>query len=73
MVIAISMNLIKWRATAGDFKVEIDADGFIKQFKWLLDGNDRPDGSAARDRRALNAKLLSHGVDVDKLSERGKE
>jgi len=72
VVIALSMNLIKWRATAGDFKVEIDADGFLENFKWLLDGKDRPEGSTTRSRRALNAKLLSHGIDVDKLNESKK-
>lgn len=72
-VIALFMNLIKWKAIAGDFGIELNADKFHKEFKRLLDGKDWSADITEGDKRTLNAKLLSHRVDVDKLSGREEE
>lgn len=73
VVIALSMNLIKWRVIAGDFTLDITANRFLEQHKRLLDGKDWSKDTSAKDKRRLNAKLLSHGVDVDRLVEKEKE
>lgn len=73
VVIALSMNLIKWKAISGDFSIEINSNDYLEQFRRLLNGKDWASGISAKDKRRINAKLLSHGIDVDKLSEREKE
>ncbi len=73
VVIALSMNLIKWRMISGDFSVEMNANYYLEQTRDLLNGKIWSRDISARDKRRLNAKLLSHGIDVDKLDEREKE
>ena len=73
VVIAMSLNLIKWSAIYGDFSVEMPAQDFIEKFRELLNGKIWSIDIIAKDKRRLNAKLLSHGIDVDKLVEREKE
>ena len=73
VAIALSLNLIKWRAIQGDSSIELTSKEFIEKFKHLLNGKIRAKDISARDKRRLNVKLLSHGIDVDNLSEREKE
>ena len=73
VAIALSMNLIKWKAIGGDLIVEITGKDYLEKTKDLLNGKIRAKDISARDKRRLNAKLLSHGIDVDKLGEREKE
>jgi len=69
-VIALSMNLIKWKVVAGDINVELNADKFLKEFKRLIDGRSSSKDRKPKDYKPLNVKLLSHGIDVDKLASR---
>lgn len=73
VVIALSMNLIKWKMISGDFNIEINSNDYLERFRRLLNGKDWASGISAKDKRRINAKLLSHGIDVDKLGEREKE
>ena len=68
-IVALHKNLIKWRAIYGDFSVEMNANDFIEKFRELLNGKIWSRDISAKDKRRLNAKLLSHGIDVDKLGE----
>lgn len=72
-VIALAMNLIKWRMIYGDFSIEMTSQDYINQFSRLLDGKDWAHDVDKKTKRRINAKLLSHGIDVDKLGEREKE
>lgn len=67
---ALAMNLIKWRVTSGDYGFEMNAEAFLEEFKRLLDGTSWGEGRKPRDYKPLNVKLLSHGIDVDKLANR---
>lgn len=73
VVIALAMNLIKWRGIYGDFSVEMNANYFLEKTRDILNGKIWSKDISARDKRRLNVKLLSHGIDVDKLREGGKE
>jgi len=71
-VMALALNLIKWTITGGDLTVKVDSNAFLREFKNILDGRTWGEGLTEKGNRAINAHLLSHGIDVDKLSE-GKE
>lgn len=69
-VMALAMNLIKWRIKGGELTMKMDSDAFLRQFKNILDGKTWGEGLTEKGNRAINVKLLSHGIDVDKLEDR---
>jgi len=69
-VMALAMNLIKWTIKGGDLAVEMNSGSFLRGFKDMLDGKTWGQGVTEKGNRAINAQLLSHGIDVDKLEDR---
>ena len=72
VTMALFLNLIKMRSSVGGIKVELTAEKMLENLKKHLDGENWSEGFDEKKQRAINVKLRSHGIDVDKLSERKK-
>jgi len=73
VVVALQMKLIKLRGIYGDESVEVTGEDIVKRFKEIINGQAWIRGVSEKDKRRLKVFLLSHGIDIDKLEDRGEK
>jgi DNA-binding CsgD family transcriptional regulator len=62
-VVAIHLNLISVERRAGDMSIRLEEAELLKQARRLIEGLDKPD-MKQKDRIAIRAFLLAHGIDI---------
>lgn len=72
VIVALQMKLIKMRGIYGDASVEITGEDIVKRFRDIINGQAWIRGVSEKDKRRLKVFLLSHGIDIDKLENRGE-
>jgi DNA-binding CsgD family transcriptional regulator len=73
VIVALHKNLIKMRGIYGEASVELTAEGLIERFRDLINGQAWISGVNEKEKRRLKVFLLSHGIDIDKLENRGEK
>jgi len=69
VLIALSMNLIKWRIICDYFNIELNAHSFLEGHKVLLGGRHWSSSIRLKSQRDEDDELLSQGIDVDEIDE----
>ena len=73
VIVALQKKLIKMRGIYGDASTEISAEGLIKRFRELINGQAWMRGVNEKEKRRLKVFLLSHGIDIDKLESKDEK
>lgn len=73
VIVAMGKNLIKIRSIYGDVSTEVTGEGLIKSFRELINGQAWIRGVDEKKKRKLMVFLLRHGIDIDKLENRGEK
>ncbi len=73
VIVALHKKLIKMRGIYGDASADVTAEGLIETFRKLINGQAWMRGVNEKKKRAFQVFLLSHGIDVDKLENRGEK
>jgi DNA-binding CsgD family transcriptional regulator len=72
VIVALHKKLIKMRGIYGDASAEVTGEGLVKRFRELINGQAWMRDVSEKDKRRLKVFLLSHGIDIDKLENRGE-
>ena len=76
VLIALSMNLIKWRIISDYFNIEMNADSLLEEHKVLLGGRHWSSSIRVKGKEDEYDKydeFLSEEIDFDEMDEREKK
>jgi DNA-binding CsgD family transcriptional regulator len=73
VIVALHKKLIKMRGIYGDVSAEVTGEGLVRSFRDLINGQAWIRDVSEKDKRRLKVFLLSHGIDIDKLENRGEK
>jgi len=72
VIVALDKNLIKMRGIYGDVSAEITIEGLVEDIRRLINGQTWMRGVNEKEKRKLKVFLLSHGIDIDKIQNKGE-
>ena len=71
VIVALHNRLIRMRGIYGDASVEVTAEELVERIRRVVNGLDWMRGWTEKDKTRMRVFLLSRGIDIDKLEERG--